>query len=112
MDVERAAAWVAICQPAVIRLLEDELGDAVGDALAAGLALAHQVLVEQTLTDGVPLPRLSPRGLAEGWAVADPAEQRARAAALPLLLDGDEVERVARAAAAVTWAAARARHAA
>lgn len=45
---ERDAAWLAIRQPAVIRLLERELGGFAGftdgDAFAVGLALACRVL--------------------------------------------------------------------
>jgi hypothetical protein len=41
---EHDAAWLAIRQPAVVRLLERELATADGDALAAGLELACRVL--------------------------------------------------------------------
>jgi hypothetical protein len=47
-ESERDAAWLAIRQPAVIRLLERELGGfagfADGDAFAVGLTLACRVL--------------------------------------------------------------------
>ena len=41
---EHDASWLAIRQPAVIRLLERELASPDGDAFAAGLELACRVL--------------------------------------------------------------------
>src|SRR5689334_18658518 len=41
---EHDASWLAIRQPAVIRLLEAELSSRDGDAFAAGLELACRVL--------------------------------------------------------------------
>ncbi len=41
---EHDASWLAIRQPAVIRLLERELASADGDAFAAGLELACRCL--------------------------------------------------------------------
>ncbi len=44
MDPQHDASWLAIRQPAVIRLLETELAAPDGDAFAAGLELATRVL--------------------------------------------------------------------
>jgi hypothetical protein len=41
---EHDASWLAIRQPAVIRLLERELASPDGDAFAAGLEMASRVL--------------------------------------------------------------------
>jgi hypothetical protein len=43
-EAERDVSWLAIRHPAVIRLLETEVSDDDGDALAAGLELACRVL--------------------------------------------------------------------
>lgn len=45
---EHDASWLAIRQPAVIRLLERELASPDGDAFAAGLELACRVLGGRT----------------------------------------------------------------
>lgn len=45
---EHDVSWLAIRQPAVMRLLERELTGVDGDALAAGLALACKVLGGRT----------------------------------------------------------------
>jgi hypothetical protein len=45
---EHDASWLAIRQPAVVRLLERELASPDGDALAAGLELACRVLGSRT----------------------------------------------------------------
>jgi hypothetical protein len=45
---ERDVAWLAIRQPAVMRLLERELAAPDGDAFAAGLELACRVLGGRT----------------------------------------------------------------
>lgn len=44
LQTQHDVSWLAIRQPAVIRLLETELGTADGDALAAGLEMATRVL--------------------------------------------------------------------
>ncbi len=41
---EHDVSWLAIRQPAVMRLLESELASPDGDAFAAGLELACRVL--------------------------------------------------------------------
>jgi hypothetical protein len=43
-EAERDASWLAIRQPAVVRMLEAELGSDDGDALGVGLELACRVL--------------------------------------------------------------------
>ncbi|MEZ4365330.1 MAG: hypothetical protein R2939_03460 [Kofleriaceae bacterium] len=114
MDAERGAvdelSYLAIHQPGVVRLLEDELGRGDGDALAAGLELACRLLIDRAVDDGVPLPRLSSTELARGLAAA-PARPRATPAlaALPVLLTRAEEAAVERALAAVRIAAAGAR---
>ncbi|MGE5185151.1 MAG: hypothetical protein ACM31C_23945 [Acidobacteriota bacterium] len=45
---EHDVSWLAIRQPAVMRLLESELASADGDAFAAGLELACRVLGGKT----------------------------------------------------------------
>jgi len=45
---EQDASWLAIRQPAVVRMLERELAYPDGDAFAAGLALACRVLGGRT----------------------------------------------------------------
>jgi len=45
---EHDVSWLAIRQPAVIRLLERELASPDGDAFAAGLELAYRVLGTHT----------------------------------------------------------------
>src|ERR671920_1992940 len=45
---EHDVSWLAIRQPAVMRLLERELASPDGDAFAAGLELACRVLVGRT----------------------------------------------------------------
>src|SRR5438552_11236742 len=45
---EHDVSWLAIRQPAVVRLLESELAAPDGDALAAGLELACRVLGGRT----------------------------------------------------------------
>src|SRR5580700_11814708 len=44
LEAERDASWLAIRQPAVVRLLEAELAADDGDALSAGLELACRLL--------------------------------------------------------------------
>ncbi|MFT3695361.1 MAG: hypothetical protein QM831_19665 [Kofleriaceae bacterium] len=44
MQAQHDASWLAIRQPAVIRLLETELSAPDGDAFAAGLEMACRVL--------------------------------------------------------------------
>jgi hypothetical protein len=43
-EAEHDVSWLAIRQPAVMRLLESELASPDGDALAAGLEMACRVL--------------------------------------------------------------------
>jgi len=47
-QAEHDVSWLAIRQPAVIRLLERELASADGDAFAAGLELACRILGSHT----------------------------------------------------------------
>src|SRR6476646_12276488 len=44
LAAEHDVSWLAIKQPAVVRLLESELASTDGDAFAAGLELACRVL--------------------------------------------------------------------
>jgi hypothetical protein len=107
------ASWLAIRQPAVIKLLERELGGFAGfldgDAFAAGLELACRVL-------GGPTPladiRLDHKALSSGLVavragMCDRAMVRSirdQIEELPLVLTPLEQDAVATAIAAVIWA--------
>lgn len=105
----RDASWLAIRQPAVVRLLERELASIDGDAFAAGLELACRVL-------GGPAPlgdlRLDHLALAQGLATVragrcDRALVRALRAeidALPIVLTACEQDAVATVGAALIYA--------
>jgi len=110
---EAELSWLAIQQPGVVRLLEEHLHTADGDALAAGLELAWRLLGDHAAMDGVPVPRLPPHLLAAGLAarpVPPPSgDLEAELAALPLVLTRAEERAVAQALAAVRWAVAEVR---
>lgn len=107
------ASWLAIRQPAVIRLLERELGGFAGfrdgDAFAAGLELASRVL-------GGPTPlsdlRLDHRALANGLSAVrqghcDRAMVRSirdQIEELPVVLTPLEQDAVATVIAGIIWA--------
>jgi hypothetical protein len=106
----RDASWLAIRQPAVIKLLERELcGFADGDAFAAGLELASRVL-------GGPTPlsdlRLDHRALTKGLAAVrqghcDRAMVRSirdQIEELPVVLTPLEQDAVATVIAGIIWA--------
>lgn len=61
-EAEHDVSWLAIRQPAVMRLLEAELASPDGDALAAGLELACRVLGGKTPIGDL---RIDHRALAE-----------------------------------------------
>jgi hypothetical protein len=109
------ASYLAIRQPAVVRLLEGALATGDGDALAAGLELACQVLEQIEVADGAPADRLESAALEAGMvaiqAGACDATLKAWVArqleALPLVLTASEERRVTTVIAAVLWALAR-----
>ena len=104
---EQDVSWLAIRQPAVMRLLERELADA--DALGAGLELACRVLGGRTSLGDL---RLDHRALATGLAeVRDGRCDRAMVRSLrdqidelPIALTRAEQDAVATVIAAVIWA--------
>ena len=61
---EQEMAWLAIRQPAIVRMLERDLAGCDTDALAAGLELTSQLLSELSSLTGVILHRVSSRELA------------------------------------------------
>jgi hypothetical protein len=107
---EYDASWLAIRQPAVVRLLEHELGAPDGDALAAGLELACRVL------GGGRMPvrdlRLDHHALANGMAAVrsgrcDRAMVRSlrdQIGELPVALSRAEEDAVATVIASIIWA--------
>jgi hypothetical protein len=105
---ERDVSWLAIRQPAVIRLLERELSSPDGDAFAAGLELACRVL-----GDRVPLGdlRLDHNTLNTGMVAVrsgrcDRAMVRSirdQIAELPVALTPREEDAVATVIAAIIW---------
>ena len=112
-DVARVS-YLAIRQPAVIRMLEARLGGGDGDALAAGLELACRILEQSELADGTPPARIDhaliERGIAAvesgacdggltGWVARQLDE-------LPIVLSPGEQRRAATAVAALLWALA------
>ncbi len=104
---EQDVSWLAIRQPAVMRLLEREL--ICSDALAAGLELACRVLGGRTSLGDL---RLDHRALQHGMAaVRDGHCDRAMVRSLrdqidelPVALSKSEQDAVATAIAAVIWA--------
>jgi hypothetical protein len=110
---EHDVTWLAIRQPAVLRLLERELGSARafhdGDAFCAGLALACELLGARSQ---VAAPRLDHHVLAQGLASVragrcDRAMVRSirdQIDELPVVLTLAEQDAVATVIAAVIWA--------
>lgn len=108
-DADRDVSWLAIRQPAVIRLLETELTTPDGDAFAAGLELACRVL-------GGKLPlgdlRLDHRALTTGMTAVRSGRcdrsmvrsLRDQIAELPVVLGPAEEDAVATVIAAVIYA--------
>lgn len=106
---EHDVSWLAIRQPAVIRLLEAELASPDGDAFAAGLELACRVLGGRTPLGELRLDHMT---LAAGMAAVrggrcDRAMVRSlrdQIEELPIALTRDEQDAVATVIAAVIWA--------
>jgi len=106
---EHDVSWLAIRQPAVIRLLECELDSPDGDAFAAGLELACLVLGGRTPLGDL---RLDHQALAAGMAAVrsgrcDRAMVRSlrdQIDDLPIALTRVEEDAVATVIAAVIWA--------
>jgi hypothetical protein len=106
---EHDVSWLAIRQPAVMRLLEGELSSSDGDAFAAGLELACRVLGGKTRLGDL---RLDHRALAT--AVADVRAGRCDRAMvrslrdqieeLPVALTPREQDAVATVLAAIIYA--------
>jgi hypothetical protein len=108
-DADRDVSWLAIRQPAVIRLLETELSSPDGDAFAAGLELACRVL-------GGKMPlgdlRLDHRALSTGLTAVRTGRcdrsmvrsLRDQIAELPVALGPAEEDAVATVIAAVIYA--------
>lgn len=110
LDVaEHDVSWLAIRQPAVMRLLERELATGDGDAFGAGLALACQVLGGRTPLGDL---RLDHRSLAAGMAAVragkcDRAMVRSlrdQIDELAVVLTPAEADAVATVVASVIWA--------
>jgi hypothetical protein len=105
----RDASWLAIRQPAVVRLLERELAAPDGDAFAAGLELACRVLGGETPIGQL---RLDHNALSSGLAAVrsghcDRAMVRSlrdQIEELPVVLTLLEQDMVATAVAAIIWA--------
>jgi hypothetical protein len=106
---EHDVSWLAIRQPAVIRLLESELASQDGDAFAAGLELACRVLGGKTPLGDL---RLDHHALAAGLAAVrggrcDRAMVRSlrdQIEEMPVVLTAREQDAVATVIAAVVWA--------
>jgi hypothetical protein len=106
---EHDVSWLAIRQPAVMRLLEAELAAGDGDAFAAGLELACRVLGGKT---PLGVLRLDHRALASGLtAVRSGRCDRAMVRSLreqidelPVVLSAREQDAVATVIAAVIYA--------
>jgi hypothetical protein len=106
---EHEVSWLAIRQPAVIRLLERELASPDGDAFAAGLELACRVLAGPTsigemrldhnsLNSGMVAVRSGRCDRAMVRSIRDQIEE------LPIVLTPGEQDAVATVIAAVIWA--------
>lgn len=106
---EHDVSWLAIRQPAVMRLLEAELASGDGDAFAAGLELACRVLGGRTPLGSL---RLDHHALAAGLAAVrsgrcDRAMVRSlrdQIDELPVVLSPREQDAVATVIAAVIYA--------
>lgn len=105
---EHDVSWLAIKQPAVMRLLEAELATPDGDAFAAGLELACRVLGGRTPLGDLRLDHVS---LATGMAQVrqgrcDRAMVRSirdQIEELPCVLMREEQDAVATVIAAIIW---------
>lgn len=105
---EHDVSWLAIRQPAVMRLLECELASTDGDAFAAGLELACRVLGGRTPLGDLRLDHIT---LAAGMAAVragrcDRAMVRSlrdQIDELPIALTRGEQDAVATVIAAVIW---------
>lgn len=106
---EHDVSWLAIRQPAVMRLLEAELASPDGDAFAAGLELACRVLGGRTplgdlrldhtaLTSGMTAVRSGRCDRAMVRSIRDQIEE------LPIALTRFEQDAVATVIAAIIWA--------
>ncbi len=106
---EHDVSWLAIRQPAVMRLLESELASPDGDAFAAGLELACRVLGGKTPLGDL---RLDHRSLDAGMAAVrggrcDRAMVRSlrdQIDELPVVLSRHEEDAVATVIAAIIYA--------
>jgi len=106
---EHEVSWLAIRQPAVMRLLERELAAPDGDAFAAGLELACRVLGGHTPLGDL---RLGHNSLSSGMAAVrsghcDRAMVRSlrdQIEELPIVLTRTEQDAVATVLAAIIWA--------
>jgi hypothetical protein len=102
-------SWLAIRQPAVVRLLERELAAPDSDAFAAGLGLAAQVLGGRTPLGDL---RLDHRALAAGMAAVRGGKCdrgmvrsiREMIEEMAVVLTAREQDAVATVIAAVIWA--------
>jgi hypothetical protein len=109
IEAEQDVSWLAIRQPAVVRLLERELAALDRDALAAGLELACRVL-----GGAVPVGdlRLDQSALSTGLVAVRSGRcdramirnLRAQLDALPVVLTRAEEDAVCTVIAAVMWA--------
>jgi len=106
---EHDVSWLAIRQPAVIRLLERELAAPDGDAFAAGLELACRVLGGATplgdlrldhnaLSSGLVAVRSGRCDRAMVRSIRDQIEE------LPIVLTAAEQDAVATVIASIIWA--------
>jgi hypothetical protein len=106
---EHDVSWLAIRQPAVMRLLEAELASSDGDAFAAGLELACRVLGGKTPLGDL---RLDHHALSAGLAAvrggrcdrAMVRSLREQIDELPVVLSAREQDAVATVIAAVIYA--------
>jgi hypothetical protein len=106
---EHDVSWLAIRQPAVMRMLEAELASPDGDAFAAGLELACRVLGGRTPLGDL---RLDHAALSAGMAAVrggrcDRAMVRSlrdQIDELPIVLTRLEQDAVATVIAAIIWA--------
>jgi hypothetical protein len=106
---EHDVSWLAIRQPAVMRMLEAELASPDGDAFAAGLELACRVLGGRTPLGAL---RLDHAALASGMAAVrggrcDRAMVRSirdQIEELPIVLTQLEQDAVATVVASIIWA--------
>ena len=107
---EHDVTWLAIRQPAVVRLLEHELATPDGDAFAAGLELAYRVLGNGGI--GLGDLRLDHQALQAGMAAVRAGRcdrtmvrsLRDQIDELPIALEPRQEDAVATVIAAVIWA--------